>query len=64
MSIAASEGERMSSRDEDSAALPPSSGILHHVLSPRGWTIGSLGWSVLVLSAPPQYLSFRKCMRK
>ncbi len=85
MSIATSEGERMSSGDEDSAAPfgcgsvetqrwllcfpgPPwasgSSGTLHRVLSPRGWTIGFLGWPVLLLSAPPQYLSFQKCMRK
>ncbi len=41
-----------------------SSGTLHRVLSTHGWTIGFLGWPVLVLNAPPQYLSFRKCMRK
>ncbi len=89
MSITASEVERISSGDEDSAALPPSGvaalpesdpemaamlsratasiGLewnLHRVPSSRGWTIGFLGWPVLVLSAPPQYLSFRKCMRK
>ncbi len=41
-----------------------SSGTFHRLLRPCGWTIGFLGWPVLVLRAPPQYLSYQKCMRK
>ncbi len=39
------------------AATVGSSGTIHRVLSPRGWTIGFVGWPVLVPSALPQYLS-------
>ncbi len=39
-----------------------SSGNLHRVPNPLGWTIGFSGWLALVLRAPPRYLSSRKCM--
>ncbi len=39
-----------------------SSGGLHRVPNPQGWTIGFSGWPVLVLRAPPRCLSSRKCM--
>ncbi len=39
-----------------------SSGGLHRVPNPQGWTIGFSGWPALVLRAPPRCLSFRKCM--
>ncbi len=39
-----------------------SSGGLHRVPNPQGWTIGFLGWPALVLRAPPRCLSSRKCM--
>ncbi|XP_056110019.1 B-cell receptor CD22-like [Rhinichthys klamathensis goyatoka] len=37
-----------------------SSGTLHRVPNLRGWTIGISG----ILSAPPQCLSFQKCMKR
>ncbi len=39
-----------------------SSGGLHRVPNPQGWTIGFSGWPALVLRAPPRCLSSRKCM--
>ncbi len=39
-----------------------SSGRLHRVPNPQGWTIGFSGWPALVLRAPPRCLSSRKCM--
>ncbi len=39
-----------------------SRGGLHRVPNPQGWTIGFLGWPVLVLRAPPRCLSSRRCM--
>ncbi len=39
-----------------------SSGGLHRVPNPQGWTIGFSGWPALVLKAPPRCLSSRKCM--
>ncbi len=39
-----------------------SSGNLHHVPNSRGWTIGFSGWLVLVVRAPPHYLSSRRYM--
>ncbi len=39
-----------------------SSGRLHRVPNPQGWTIGFSGWPALVLRASPRCLSSRKCM--
>ncbi len=39
-----------------------SSGGLHRVPNPQGWTIGFSGWPALVLRAPPRCLSSQKCM--
>ncbi len=44
------------------AAVLGSSGRLHRVPNPQGWTIGFSGWPALVLRAPPRCLSSRKCM--
>ncbi len=39
-----------------------SSGNLHRILNPRGWTFVFSGWLTLVLRAPPQYLSSWRCI--
>ncbi len=46
------------------AAEKVTRGNIYRVPNPRGWTIDFSRWLVLVLRAPPQYLSFRKCMMR